>query len=154
MQVCVKQQLIDRSQVFHQKFEIKLISYLIKIVIIRQWLLLVLARLIWALDSFQHQKKEHLSSIELSMASAAHCGKGWGLLLILIKRARLIVFSNPVCHGRCAVKYLWHNLTYGQACCSIIHSPQNILFTVGLVPKAIFSSGLDLCTNRIPNLQA
>lgn len=109
---------------------------------------------------FSGGKREHLSSIELERGiCCALRGEVGGQRLILIKCARLIVFRNPVCHGRCAEKSLWHSLTYGLACCFA----QHMLFTVGLVPRALFSRGLGLLllfiwppssTNSLPNLQA
>lgn len=51
-------------------------------------------------------------------------GEVGGQCLILIKRARLIVFGNPVCHGRYAEASLWHRLTYGPACCWPIQGPR------------------------------
>lgn len=90
-------------------------------------------------------------------------GEVGGQCLILIKRARLIVFGNPVCHGRYAEGSLWHRLTYGPACCLPIQPPQHMLSTVGLVPRALFARGVrppapiqpaPISTNRLPNLQA
>lgn len=50
-------------------------------------------------------------------------GEVGGQCLILIKRARLIVSGNPVCHGRYAEESLWHRPTYGPACCLPIQPP-------------------------------
>lgn len=109
-------------------------------------------------------KREHLRSIELERGICrTPRGEVGGQCLILIKRARLIVFGNPVCHGRYAEGALWHRLTYGPACCLPIQPPQHMLSTVGLVPRALFARGVGppapiqpapISTNRLPNLQA
>jgi len=131
---------------------------------VRQHLQLVHFDLIQALDAFQWRKREHLSSIELERGICCTLGgEAGGQCLILIKRARLIVFSNPVCHGRCAEEPLWHRLTYGLAGCSPIQSlPTHALHSWpssqslvlrGSGPPAPIQPA-PRATNRLPNLQA
>lgn len=139
-------------------------SHLIRTVTIRQCLQLVHANLIQALDAFQRRKREHLSSIELERGICCMLGEEvGGQRLILIKRARLIVFGNPVCHGRCAEKSLWHSLTYGLAGCLPIQSlPAHALHSWPSSQCLVFPGSqppapiqLAPCsTNRLPNLQA
>lgn len=149
----------------HYKFTEKVSSsHLIRTVTIRQCLQLVHANLIQALDAFQRRKREHLSSIELERGICCMLGgEVGGQRLILIKRARLIVFGNPVCHGRCAEKSLWHSLTYGLAGCLPIQclpahalhswpSSQRLVFPGSQPPAPIQLAPRS--TNRLPNLQA
>lgn len=105
-----------------------------------------------------------MSSIELERGICCTLGgKVGGQCLILIKRARLIVFSNPVCHGRCAEESLWHSLTYGLAGCSPIQSlPAHALHSwPSSRSLVLLGSGPPVpiqlaprTTNRLPNLQA
>lgn len=94
-------------------------------------------------------KRGTLRSIELERGICrTPRGEVGGQCLILIKRARLIVFGNPVCHGRYAEGSLWHRLTYGPACCLPIQTPapppQHMLSAVGQVPRALFARGAGL----------
>lgn len=99
-------------------------SYLIRTVTITLQKQLVRARLIQALDSFHQWEREHSRPMNWSVASACTLrGEVGGHCLILIKRARLIVFGNPVCHGRYVEESLWPGLPYGPACCLPIEAP-------------------------------
>lgn len=123
-------------------------SYLIRAVTIRLSLQLVHASLVQAWIPFSGDGREvggngveDLSSIELERGICCTWrGEVGGQRLILIKCARLFVSRNPVCHARCVEESLWHSLTYGLACCFA----QHMLFTVGLVPRALFSWGAGL----------
>lgn len=87
---------------------------------------LVSACLILALDALQkgEGERERPRPIELERGICRTLrGEVRGHCLILIKRARLIVSGNPVCHGRYARASLWHRLTYGLACCLPIQGP-------------------------------
>lgn len=105
-----------------------------------------------------------MSSIELERGICCTLrGEVGGQRLILIKRARLIVFSNPVCHGRCAEKSLWHSLTYGLACCLPIQSlPAHALHSWPSSQSLVFQGSgppapiqlAPISTNRLPNLRA
>lgn len=139
-------------------------SHRIRTVPVTRELQLVQARLIEALDSFQKGGREHSRSIESERGICrTPRGEVGGQCLILIKRARLIVSGNPVCHGRYAEESLWHRPTYGPACCSPAQPPQHRLSTVGPVPRALCARGrglgplfrrTPLSTNRPPHLQA
>jgi hypothetical protein len=76
------------------------------------------------LGCFTEERKGGSRSIELERGICRTLrGEVKGHHSILIKRARLIVSGNPVCHGRYARASLWHRLTYGQACCLPIQGP-------------------------------
>lgn len=89
-----------------------------------QWWHSVRARLTQALGSFQQWEREPSRSFELERGICRTPRREvGGQCLILIKRARLIVSTDPVCHSRYAEGSLWPRPTYGPACCSPIQPP-------------------------------
>lgn len=80
-------------------------------------------------------------------------GEVRGHCLILIKRARLIVSGNPVCHGRYARASLWHRLTYGLACCLPIQGPSTCSPQLDKFPEPCLPKewGLLLLFSRLPS---